>query len=291
MADKIEQKIKLIDALKEEITKQELDKDLIISLIKELINLKVLTNDIYEALKEEEKKELSSILIENVEFSKDASLLNFVGNLYFYECGVVQDYKKTVEYLEKAVAKGYEIAAFNLGVMYYKGNRVVQDYKKAIEYFEKAAARGYARAECNLGEMYENGKGVNQDYNKAFEYYEKAAAKGDIIAECNLGAMYIEGLGVNKDYNKALEIFNKLAEKGCGAALNNLGSIYLEGLGVLPDYKKAVEYYKKAAEKGHEYAEYNIIKLQYEQKYYAEVLESIYHVIISIMLKVKFLKA
>ena len=74
-----------------------------------------------------------------------------------------------------------------LGYMYRDGEGVRQDYKKAIEWTEKAAKQGYVSAQYNLGVMYDNGQGVRQDYKKAKEWYEKAANQGDVDAQYNLG--------------------------------------------------------------------------------------------------------
>ena len=52
------------------------------------------------------------------------------------------------------------------------------NYKKAIEWYEKAAEQGDAEAQYNLGVMYENGQGVDVNYKKAIEWYEKAAEQG-----------------------------------------------------------------------------------------------------------------
>ena len=60
------------------------------------------------------------------------------------------------------------------------------NYKKAIEWFEKAAEQGDADAQYNLGVMYYDGQGVDVNYKKAFECYEKAAEQGHAQAQHNL---------------------------------------------------------------------------------------------------------
>ena len=62
--------------------------------------------------------------------------------------------------------------------MYYHGHGVDVNYKKAIEWYEKAAEQGDAQAQYNLGSMYYNGQGVDVNYKKAFEWFEKAAKQG-----------------------------------------------------------------------------------------------------------------
>ena len=45
------------------------------------------------------------------------------------------------------------------------------NYKKAIEWYEKAAEQGLAGAQFNLGIMYENGAGVDQSDSMAMRWY------------------------------------------------------------------------------------------------------------------------
>ena len=67
--------------------------------------------------------------------------------------------------------------------MYEGGLGVDVNYKKAIEWFEKAAMQGDADAQCNLGVMYENGHGVDQSDSMAMRWYAKADAQGDERAQ------------------------------------------------------------------------------------------------------------
>ena len=50
--------------------------------------------------------------------------------------------------------------------MYDQGRGVDVNYKKAIEWYEKAAEQGHAYAQYNLGNMYRNGHGVDVNYKK-----------------------------------------------------------------------------------------------------------------------------
>ena len=62
--------------------------------------------------------------------------------------------------------------------MYQHGHGVDVNYKKAMEWFEKAAEQGYALAQYNLGIMHESGDGVGQSDSMAMRWYAKAAAQG-----------------------------------------------------------------------------------------------------------------
>lgn len=74
--------------------------------------------------------------------------------------------------------KGNAEAYSNLGVSYYYGNGVIQDYKKAVQYYQKAAAKDHPIGMYNLAVACENGNGTPKDMKKAVKYYRMAAEKG-----------------------------------------------------------------------------------------------------------------
>jgi TPR repeat protein len=62
--------------------------------------------------------------------------------------------------------------------MYDKGLGVRQDYKKAVEWHQKAADQNDASAQFDLGVMYKYGKGVRQSNRQAKEWFGKACDNG-----------------------------------------------------------------------------------------------------------------
>ena len=94
--------------------------------------------------------------------------------------------------------KGTAEAYSNLGVSYYYGNGVIQNYKKAVQYYQKAAAKNHPYGMYNLAVACENGCGTPMDLDKAIKYYEMAACKGvnmAIDALIRLG-LYSETIGL-----------------------------------------------------------------------------------------------
>lgn len=167
-------------------------------------------------------------------------------DLHYY----IGEYANAVEFLQKAVALGYDDAQFKLGYMYEYGKGVKRNYTKALELYRKAANQGYWKAYCNIGNMYEKGFGVKQNIIKAVEWYQKAANAGDDVSQKNLGYIYLNGRGVKRDYSKALEWFLKSSDKGNSDAQYCLGYMYENAMGVKKDYAKAAEWYKKSADQG-----------------------------------------
>ena len=104
------------------------------------------------------------------------------------------DYKTAFTIFEDLALKGDSKAQYNLGLMYENGYGVKQDYKKAIEWYEKAAnpEKFFTldfEAQFNLGTMYVNGKVVKQNKKLAKELYGKACDGG-----IELGCMLYKSL-------------------------------------------------------------------------------------------------
>ena len=192
-----------------------------------------------------------------------ASSMYEIGYLYHNGLGVEQDYKKAMEWYEKATELGNPSAMNNIGYLYQNGLGVEQDYKKAMEWYEKAVELEYAISMNNIANLYENGLGVEQDYAKAMEWYEKAAELGKANSMYFIANLYQDGLGVEQDYAKAMEWYEKAAELGEANSMFWIGYLYQNGLGVEQDYAKAMEWYEKAAELGNVFSMEAISNLYY----------------------------
>ncbi len=103
----------------------------------------------------------------------------YLGKMYSDSLGVLKDYKKAIDWLNKGSEAGNAEASTLLGVMYANGQGVTRDPKKSILLFEKAAKAGDAEAMYNLGLMHDYGRGVdNEDDVTAQDWYKKAANLG-----------------------------------------------------------------------------------------------------------------
>jgi TPR repeat protein len=67
---------------------------------------------------------------------------------------------------------------YNAGDAYANGNGVKRDYKKAIEYHDKACDKKLAESCLAIASIYIGGDGIEDDHNKAFEYSKKACGYG-----------------------------------------------------------------------------------------------------------------
>ena len=99
--------------------------------------------------------------------------------------------------------KGDAEAQYYLGWIYRQGKLVSQDYRKAVEWYEKAALKGHAQAQTWLGVMYELGWGVKEDNQLAAQWYRKSANQDDTLAQLRLASLYRQGKGVVKNIKEA----------------------------------------------------------------------------------------
>jgi uncharacterized protein len=133
-------------------------------------------------------------------------------------------HKEALPYFEKGKSLNHADSINMLGIYYSKGIIVEQDYKKALEYFDKALDidKNNASAQFNVGQAYYYGEGVEKDYKKAFTWYVKSSNQDYSLATIQLAQIYFNGLGLPKDKAKAIEIIKPLAELGDQKAQENL---------------------------------------------------------------------
>ena len=94
--------------------------------------------------------------------------------------------------------------------------------------FKKGAIKGYALAQYQVGVMYFRGEGIKQDYEKAFYWLDKASKQYHLDARFQVGLMYLNGIFVDKNVEGAFRLFKSLAEREEHApAQNQLGKMYL----------------------------------------------------------------
>ena len=148
--------------------------------------------------------------------------------------------EKVIEAYRYCVERNYriDIAALNLGSIYYCGTAVPVDYKNAAKYYEMAANVGSDIAMCNLGYCFMYGRHQEADMKKAYECFNMAAILGNSNAMYKLGDMYLYGQHVEKNENLAYKLYSRsYSESSYNDAQQadvemRLGKCYLYGIGV-----------------------------------------------------------
>jgi TPR repeat protein len=136
------------------------------------------------------------------------------------------DYETAMRLWRPLADQGNATVQNFLGQLYREGTGVPRDYATAMSWYQKAADQGNAPAQFNLGFMYFNGLGVPQDYATAMSWYRRAADQGNTAAQLNLGVMYLEGEGAPQDYVSAYMWFNLAAVAIPTVELPNVAAAY-----------------------------------------------------------------
>jgi TPR repeat protein len=94
-----------------------------------------------------------------------------------------QDYATALKEFEHAAQQGYAQAQFFLGDMYEYGRGVIQNEGTAVEWYQKAAEQGHAQAQYYLGNMYADGRGVAKNISTAYFWWLIASANANGVAK------------------------------------------------------------------------------------------------------------
>jgi TPR repeat protein len=155
-------------------------------------------------------------------FVVPASAQNFNKGYLAYSQG---DFATALREWLPLARRGFTLAQYNLGRMYFSGEGVDQDYKEANKWFNRAATQQYPPAQNSLGILYNEGLGVRRDHAKATNWFRHGAEQGYTPAQISLGLQYAEGLGIKQDYTEAMKWFNIAAELGEAAATSHRDAI------------------------------------------------------------------
>ncbi len=157
---------------------------------------------------------------------------------------LTKDEAKARAYLEKAVAGGHALAAFNLGQLVLSKATSDAERKKAYDLFLRAADAGLADAQYAVSQFLANGTGgVAFDEAKARVWLEKAARQNYDTAMLDYASWLIDGIGGKKDYPAGFAWMKRAAESGNVAAQRQLARLYENGIGTKGDTVTAAAWY------------------------------------------------
>lgn len=137
----------------------------------------------------------------------DEQALLLLGEIYERHDSVHLNYKKAFNSYKRAADLGNPWACVKCGEYHLYGKGVEVDYKKAIEFFNKASLPD---ADAYLGICQLNGYGVPKNVQQGFDTLLEASHQYSDIASGELGMIYYEGKYTKVDYNEALRYFNKI---------------------------------------------------------------------------------
>lgn len=164
------------------------------------------------------------------------------------------NYKRGVQLLRKAMAKGYPRAYLYLGRLYLEGKGVPANDQEGARLILASAKMNFNPAQLEIGELYEKGRGVPQDYAEAAKWYTLAAKLDHRQAPTRLALLFQEGKGVTKDYSKAAEWYRISALENYHDAQIGLAALHVNGLGVKKDNVEGYAWYLLGAQGGNKQA-------------------------------------
>ncbi|XP_053561636.1 protein sel-1 homolog 3 [Bombina bombina] len=186
---------------------------------------------------------------------KDPVMMYDYGVVLLRGQGVKQDIPKALEYLKKSADMNFVPAINSLG-WYYE--QYEKDYKKAIEFWEKADRLGNPEAPFNLGIMHYYGlyPGKQKNLTAAYLHYARSANRGHIDAAVYMSDFWIQGIPgfVDRQPRDAVIWTKWAAEQNgyLGAALRKALDGYLE-----LSWPQALLHYMQVAEAGFEIGQFN----------------------------------
>ncbi|MGB8819521.1 MAG: tetratricopeptide repeat protein [Rhizobiaceae bacterium] len=164
---------------------------------------------------------------------------------------LTKDLTKAKEHLEKAVAGGHKLAAFNLAQLVMSKAANDAERKQAYDLFMVAADAGLADAQYAVSQFLANGTGgVPYDEAKARVWLEKAARQSYDTAMLDYASWLIDGIGGKKDYEAGFAWMKRAAEAGNVAAQRQLARLYESGIGTKGDTVTAAAWYVIAKRAG-----------------------------------------
>tara|TARA_R110000782_G_scaffold166829_8_gene258791 strand:- start:158 stop:673 length:516 start_codon:yes stop_codon:yes gene_type:complete len=93
-----------------------------------------------------------------------------------------------------------------LGILYYLGFGVKKDYKKSLEWYERAAKAGHADAQRNYGDMINFGRGIQRSNQEAYKWYFAASQQGNQKAARQIQVLAASGnLSPNQQMHAKIE--------------------------------------------------------------------------------------
>ncbi len=146
----------------------------------------------------------------------DANAQYYLGTLYSDGLAVKRDYRRAVEWYEKAATKGHGDAAFTLGFLYLTGVgegavAVPADIQLAVKWLKVSGDKGNVAAQSSLATIYGRGFGMALDPAEPLRWAAPAAARGDAAAQYEMGRLKAQSLTV-ESWGEAYTWF-RLAEK------------------------------------------------------------------------------
>mgnify|MGYP003338068922 CR=1 FL=1 len=116
--------------------------------------------------------------------------------------------------LRLAAQRGDPGAEFEVAARFAEGKGVKTDFKKAMEWYQRAAQKGFVPAQYRLATIHERGLAGKADLQRARVWYKRAAEQGNVKAMHNLAVLSAGREAGTPDYPNAAQWFQEAADRG-----------------------------------------------------------------------------
>ena len=124
-----------------------------------------------------------------------------------------------LELLEKAAAKNYGPAIYEVTVRRLERNPSPDELARGLESLRQAALLGSVGAQYNLGHRYETGKDVPVELDRARRYFRLCGSKGETACQFRLGKLLLDSpTRLEREYVQAVAWLQLAAEGGNAGA-------------------------------------------------------------------------
>ena len=121
--------------------------------------------------------------------------------------------------IEKAAAKNYGPALYEVAIREIEGRDQPQESGKGLERMREASILGSTQAQFYLGHRYETGAGVPIETDRARRYFRLCAAQGVPACQYRLGSLLFNAPDrPERDYVQAIAWLQLAGERGVPAA-------------------------------------------------------------------------
>lgn len=155
-----------------------------------------------------------------------------IGGCYWLGRGVKKNAKLAITHFEKAATEGCSDALYYLSKIYYHGlGGVVADFSRTTDYLQRIVDIDQKpNALRLLAQCYYLGHGVEEDKKKSIDLYAKGAMLGDEISRYNAGVISLQFSNSLQHLLDAFEFFSQSANNNHPPAMRALGLLYSKSL-------------------------------------------------------------
>lgn len=193
----------------------------------------------------------------------------YLGRMFLYGYGQLQNHDLAMRYFDTAANKGYLPAVL---VMAKYALMHDKNAEAAVNWFKKAAAANDVSAQLFLAAAYQFGLGVKKNEDVATKYHIDAARNGNATAQLALAEHFLNSRH-SSNYKLGLIWLSKAATGGNIKAITLLGRIYCDGKTRDHGFDDGIALLEGAAQKNHAPAMRALGDIYLKQKNYTQAVE------------------